>query len=40
MEQYQINDSPWTNQKTQHVDFEDYKARIEAIYEKEQEVEK
>lgn len=37
IEQYQIEDSPWTDTKTQHVDFDDYKARIKGIFEKEQE---
>ena len=29
-EQYQIEDSPWTDTKTQGVNFNDYKARIKA----------
>ena len=29
-EMYQIEDSPWTDTKTQGVNFNDYKARIKA----------
>ena len=40
METYKIEDSPWTDTKTQTVNFTEYKARIQAMHEKGKEVDK